>query len=109
MCDIQRPQKMMATNQHDVEMMKVFMGVIPPLLQALTAPIIHNHYHHQTNEEVGSNPYRSAKTVNDLEKILLSHPRSPERDKVLKHLAGFPESMPMDRVPMQQPKLKMIG
>jgi hypothetical protein len=111
MCDIQRSQKMMPTNEHDVEMMKVLIGAMTPILEALTAPITHNHYHHQsTQESDASNPYRNAKTVCELEKILLSQPKSTERETLLKHLAKFPESMPLDKIPMpnQDPKLKLL-
>jgi hypothetical protein len=110
MCD--RPRgTMMTTNQHDVEMMKVLVGAMTPLLQALTAPITHNHYHHQsTQSNVSSNPYRNAKTVCELEQIVLSEPKCKERETILKHLSKFPETMPVDRIPMpnQDQKRKLL-
>jgi hypothetical protein len=111
MCNIERSK----TNHHDVEMMKVLIGDVPALLQVLQSlnePITHNHYHHQTSPDVGSNPYRNAKTVCELEKLLLSEPKSNQRETLLKHLAKFPESMPVEKIPMptqaQNPKVKLL-
>jgi hypothetical protein len=98
-------QQFPSTNQHDVEMMKVLVGVIPALLEALTAPVTHNHYHHQAKPDVGSNPYRSAKTVAELEQIVLLEPKTAQREEVLKQLAKFPESMPISKLPTESAKL----
>ncbi len=51
------------------------------------------------------NPYRGANTVAELEKILLGHSPSPQRESVLRELAKYPETMPLAQLPATTTRL----
>jgi len=51
------------------------------------------------------NPYRGANTVAELEKILLGHSPSPQREAVLRELAKYPETMPLAQLPATTTRL----
>lgn len=45
------------------------------------------------------NPYRGARTVGDIEEIMMQQPVSPQREQALQELAKYPESMPIAQLP----------
>ena len=47
------------------------------------------------------NPYRGSQTVGDVEKALLQQPSSHRRERALRELAKYPETMPLAQLPTQ--------
>lgn len=59
----------------------------------------------ESPEPQARNPYRSAKTVADIETIFLEQPPSPQRELALAELAKYPETMPIAQLPAQTTRL----
>lgn len=87
-----------------LSVLPIVMELLPAVIDALNAPIQHNHTHsHTINSQPSQprqtvNPYRQSQsvpqTVGQLEQWLLDKPRDPDIDRLLQMLASWHEDTP---------------
>lgn len=91
-----------------LSVLPIVMELLPAVINALNAPIQHNHTHqHHINSQPSQprqtvNPYRQPnsvpQTVGELEQWLLSKPQDPDIDRLLQRLASWPQETPTSAI-----------